>query len=120
MIDKFQFIGHKVVTTQNLEFPRDRTKKDDTVVLIGGTAGVPESIENAAYLIADALLSGRDPQLDFESLHVKSETVAGIRTEFESGRVPMEHVSNLIPSSAAWALIRPFLHIAQSFDVNKA
>lgn len=120
MIDKFGFIGDKVEDDQGLEFPRDRTKSDDTVVQIGGTAGVPVEIENAAYLIADALLGGRDPQEEFESLRVKSETIAGIRTEFESGRVPMEHVSNLIPSSAAWALIRPFLNIERSFDVNKA
>ena len=119
MIDKFSFIGDKVVDTQALEFPRDRTKSDDTVVLIGGTAGVPTNIENAAYLIADSLLSGRDPQVDFESLRVKSETVAGIRTEFEGARVPMDHIANLIPSSAAWALILPFLHISTKFDVNK-
>ncbi len=120
MIDKFQFIGDKVVSTQGLEFPRDRTKRDDTVVLIGGTSGVPVSIENAAYLISDALIGGRDPQSDFDSLRVKSETIAGIRTEFESARVPSEHIANLVPSPAAWALIRPFLHIADSFVMNKA
>jgi hypothetical protein len=120
MIDKFSFIGVLVEDTQGLEFPRTRTLTDGTVCEIGGTDGVPDNIAAAAFLIADALLGGRDPQEDFESLRVKSETVSGIRTEFESARTPSDHVSNLVPSASAWALILPFLNIDTAFTMNKA
>jgi hypothetical protein len=118
-IDKFNFIGEKVVETQGLEFPRTRTLSDGTVCEIGGTDGVPTSIENAAYLISDALVGGRDPQADFEAQNVKVETFGPVRTEFATDKGPMQHTANLIPSPSAWALILPFLGISTAFSVNK-
>lgn len=118
-IDKFNFIGEKVVETQGLEFPRTRTLSDGTVCEIGGTDSVPTSIEQAAYLIADALIGGRDPQADFESTNVKVETFGPVRTEFATDKGPQQHIANLIPSPSAWALILPFLGISTAFSVNK-
>lgn len=120
IIDKFSFVGHKTVSTQGLEFPRTRTLPDETVALIGGVSTVPKEIERAAYLIADALLGGRDPQADFESQNVKVETFGPIRTEFATDKGPMQHIANLVPSPAAWALIFPFLGISTSFRVGKS
>lgn len=118
-IDKFCFAGDKADSTQSLMFPRTRTAADGTVYEIGGVSTVPVDIDRGAYLICDALVGGRDPQIDFESLGVKSETLGGVRTEFESGRVPPEHVANLVSSASAWALIRPFLLISTTFRVEK-
>jgi len=118
-MDKFCFVGVKVDEDQGLEFPRTRTLSDGTVNEIGGTDGIPTSIENAAYLIADALIGGRDPQADFEAQNVKVETFGPVRTEFATNRNPMQHVANLIPSPSAWALILPFLGISSSFTLNK-
>jgi hypothetical protein len=120
LIEKFNFVGQKTLPSQTLAFPRTRTRSDDTVCLIGGVAGVPVEIEKAVYLIADALLSGRDPQSDFESQNVKVETFGPVRTEFATDKGPMQHIANLVPSPSAWALILPFLGISTGFRVGKS
>ena len=120
LMDKFNFIGSKTDADQGLEFPRTRTTTDGTVNLIGGTADVPANITKAAYLIADVLLSGRDPQADFEAQNVKVETFGPVRTEYATDKGPMQHTSNMIPSPSAWALILPFLGISTGFSVNKS
>ena len=120
LMDKFNFIGEKTDEDQELEFPRTRTTSDGTIHLIGGVAGVPENIERAAYLIADVLLSGRDPQADFEAQNVKVETFGPVRTEYATDKGPMQHTANMIPSPSAWALILPFLGISTGFSVNKS
>lgn len=119
-IEKFQYVGVKASSSQSLEFPRTRTLRDDTVCQIGGTSGVPTPIIEACYLIADALVGGRDPQADFESQNVKVETFGPTRTELDTKVGPMRHIANLVPSPAAWAKIQPFLAISHSFSVNKA
>lgn len=119
LIDRFAFVGVKTDSDQSLEFPRTRTLDDGTVCLIGGSAGIPTSIEQAAYLIADALLGGRDPQADFEALNVKVETFGPVRTEFDTRRNANNHLANLIPSPSAWALILPFLNVPSSFTQKK-
>lgn len=121
-IDKFCFVGDKTDSDQLLEFPRTRTGTDanETVYEIGGTAGVPTAIETAAYLIAEALISGRDPDAEFEAQNVRVETFGPVRTEFDTDKGPQGHVSNLIPSATAWTFIRPFVEISRTFLVNKA
>lgn len=119
LIDRFSFVGSKTDPDQFLEFPRTRTLDDGAVCLIGGSASIPTSIEQAAFLIADALLGGRDPQADFEALNVKVETFGPVRTEFDTTRGAKNHIANLIPSPSAWALILPFLSVASSFTQKK-
>lgn len=117
LIDKFNFIGSKVESGQRLQFPRQRTLADGTIKAIG-VVGIPSDIQEACYLIADKLLSGRDPDADFEALLNKVETFGPVRTEFERARGPQEHLANLIPSPDAWQRIKPYLEIATSFNVN--
>jgi len=119
LIEKFNFVGTKTEPSQTLAFPRTRTRSDGVVCLIGGVSGVPVEIERAIYLIADALLGGRDPQSDFESQNVKVETFGPVRTEFATDKGPMQHIANLVPSPSAWALILPFLGISTGFRVGK-
>lgn len=107
LIDQFRYIKAKVGDDQNLEFPRtDQTE-------------VPKPVRHAAYLIADALIGGRDPDADFEALRTKVETYGPVRTEYERGKGTQEHLSNLIPSPRAWNLIKPYLKISNTFDFNK-
>ena len=120
LMEKFNFIGVKTDSDQGLEFPRTRTDNDGTAHLIGGTAGIPTAMKEAAYLIAEALLSGRSPEDDFESQNIKVETFGPVRTEYATDKGPMQHTANMIPSPSAWALMRPFLEISTSFGVNRA
>jgi len=121
LIDKFNFIGDKIATDQNLQFPRQETcvtAATTTVVPLEGGV-VPSAIEQAAYLIADKMLSGRDPDADFEALATKVETFGPVRTEYERGKGPQEHLANLIPSPDAWQRIKPFLKISTAFDIRR-
>lgn len=118
LVDKFNFIGHKVESDQFLQFPRQRTKSDGTIITIHN-GQIPTPIIEAVYLIAEALLSGRNPEADFEGLITKVETFGPIRTEYERGRGPQEHLANLIPSPDAWQRIKPFLEINTGFDLNR-
>jgi len=107
LIDQFNFCLAPLTTTQVLAFPRTLQ------------TAVPLGIEHATYCIADALLSGRDEQMDFEASLNKVETFGTVRTEFETARGPQEHISNMIPSPRGWALIKPHLRISTVFTVIK-
>lgn len=82
---------------QPLEFPRG----EDTLV--------PEIIRRVSYEIAHALLDGRDPELELETLGIISQGYASVRTSYSRNQVPIEHIINGIPSPQAWRWIKPFL-----------
>jgi hypothetical protein len=92
---------------QELEFPR------------GDSSTIPTEIETACYLIAKALLSGRDPDADLESLSVKSAAYGGVRTAYDRTGNTQEHMAHLIPSPQAFNLIRPFFRERNLFDVKR-
>jgi len=93
--------------SQELEFPR------------GDSATIPTEIETACYLIAKALLSGRDPEADLENLSVKSTAYGGVRTTYQRDGNNQEHLAHLIPSPQAFNLIRPFFRERDTFDVKR-
>ena len=92
---------------QPLSFPRG----DDTVV--------PSEIDTAAYLIAKALLSGRDPEADLENLSVMQSSYGGVKTTYQRDGNNQEHMAHLIPSPQAFNLIRPFFRERNLFDVKR-
>jgi len=122
LIDQFAYIGDKYSVSmivdptqeqrqaaeiaQPLEFPR------------GDSSVVPSEIEHACYLIAQALLSGRNPDMDLEGLANTSVSYGGVRTNFDRSEI-MEHVSHLIPSPEAFNLLRPFFRRKNSFYVKR-
>lgn len=124
LIDQFEYIGQKYAVTilgddatceekrvaelsQALEFPR------------GDIDEVPAEIKTACYLIAKALLSGRDPELDLEHLSTRSESYGGVRATYDRNGNLQEHLAHLIPSPQAWNLIRPFLRKKKEFTINR-
>jgi hypothetical protein len=94
-------------TAQPLEFPRG----DDTVV--------PEEIRRAEYEIAHSLLDNKDPELELETLAVTSTSYSGVRTSYERGMLPIEHLINLIPNALAWRLLRPFLRDEDAIKLSR-
>lgn len=92
---------------QPLEFPR------------GSDSTVPEEIQKACYLIAKALLSGRDPEADLENLSVLSNSYGGVKTAYQRDGNNQEHMAHLIPSPQAYNLIRPFFRERDLFDVKR-
>jgi len=83
--------------SQPLEFPR------------GADTEVPEAVRIAAYEIAHALLDGKDPELELENLAVNAMGYGAVKTSYERSQLPIEHIINLVPSSVAWRLLKPFL-----------
>jgi hypothetical protein len=92
---------------QDLEFPRGKSNV------------VPTEVEWATYLIAKALLSGRDPDQDLENLSIRVASFGGVRNTYDREGEYNEHIAHLIPSPEAWTLIRPFLRDRDTFTVKR-
>jgi len=93
--------------SQANEFPRGA----DTIV--------PEDIRIAQYELAHSLLDNKDPELELETLAVASSTYGGVKTVYERGQVPIEHLINMIPNAVAWRLLRPYLRDGDSIELSR-
>lgn len=130
LIDQFDYVGQKhtinALGSQNdftplaweaaiiaaniaqpLEFPR------------GYSAVIPSDIEQAAYLIAQALLSGRDPDQDLENVTLKMSRMGQLVSQRDTEGNTQDHLAHLIPSPLAWNKIRPFLRERNQFTLNR-
>lgn len=85
----------------------------------GTDTEVPTAIKRACYEIAIALLEGRDPDLELESLAVSSQGIESVRTTYTRTMTPIEHLINGVPSNAAWRLLRPFLRDDKSMTLKR-
>jgi hypothetical protein len=92
---------------QLLEFPR------------GSDTEVPEAIRIAEYEIAYALLDGKDPELELENLAVSSMGYGAVKTAYERSQLPIEHIINMVPSSVAWRLLKPFLRDSDVLKLSR-
>jgi hypothetical protein len=93
--------------SQPLEFPRGA----DTVV--------PEAIRIAEYEIAYALLDGKDPEMELENLAIEAMSYSGVKTSYARTGLPTEHTINMVPSSVAWRLLKPFLRDSDSLKLSR-
>jgi hypothetical protein len=134
LIDQFQYIGQKAAVQtvlDNLGCDADLTTDENQALLEaaeisqplefprGDDSTVPTAIETAAYLIAKALLSGRDPEADLENLAVKQSQYGGVKTTYQREGNNQEHTAHLIPSPQAFNLIRPYFRERDLFDVKR-
>ncbi len=104
-INKLPFKGSKTVGTQDFEFPR------------GGDTSPPSAIESACAEIAFALIDGKNPEYDFESLRISKDKVSGIEITSDT-EVYMAHTVAGIPSMEAWNLLLPYLRDKNSFAIS--
>ena len=93
--------------SQPLEFPR------------GADTEVPEAIRIAEYEIAYALLDGKDPELELENLAISAMGYGAVKTSYERSQLPIEHIINLVPSSVAWRLLKPFLRDSDALKLSR-
>jgi len=93
--------------SQSLEFPR------------GADTEVPEAIRIAEYEIAYALLDGKDPELELENLAISAMGYGAVKTSYERSQLPIEHIINLVPSSVAWRLLKPFLRDSDAIKLSR-
>lgn len=122
LVDQFSYLGAKYAVaalpesatdeqvriadkSQALQFPR------------GAINEVPVEVERATYLIAKALLSGRDPNVDLEALSNKSASYGGVRTSYARDGHTQQHLTHLIPDAQAFNLLLPLMRVVKSFDI---
>lgn len=122
LIDQFQFQCQKyaiqvLVDPTEAEIQAANAAQPDEFPR-GDVNTVPIEIENAAYLIAKALLSGRDPEMDLETQTNKTSRFGQLSSSRDVDGNTLEHLSHLIPSPLAWNLIRPFLRETKSFVLS--
>ena len=86
----------------------------------GDSATIPTEIIEAAFLIAQALLSGRDPELDLENQTLKTVRFGQLSSARDVEGNTNEHIAHLIPSPLAWNKIRPFLRERNKFCFNRS
>jgi hypothetical protein len=92
---------------QPLEFPR------------GADTEVPDAIRLACYEIAHSLLDGKDPELELENLGISSHQMSSVRTTYSRSQVPIEHIINGIPNTAAWRALKPFLRDEDAVKLSR-
>jgi hypothetical protein len=93
--------------SQPLEFPRG----DDTEV--------PEAIRIAEYENSYAVLDGKDPELELENLAISAMGYGAMKTSYERSQLPIEHIINMVPSSVAWRLLKPFLRDSDALKLSR-
>lgn len=131
LIDRFDYLDQKFVVREWLDDNPDADLEENAATLReiensqvrefprGQSAVVPEEIKKASYLIAQELLSGRDPEADLENLNVQSASYGGLRTTYQRQGNNQEHLAHLIPSPQAFNLIRPFFRERDLFDTKR-
>lgn len=124
LIDQFDYINQKYTVSiladdatdeeirlanleQTCQFPR------------GSVDTVPAEIERACYLIGKALLSGREPDMDNESLSATSTAYGSVRTSYSRDGNTQEHMAHLIPSPQAFNLLKPFFRERNQFRIDR-
>ena len=80
---------------------------------------VPEAIRIAEYEIAYALLDGKDPELELENLAISAMGYGTVKTTYERAQLPIEHIINMVPSSVAWRLLKPFLRDSDALHLSR-
>lgn len=108
IIDQFLYRGEKTDPDQEGEWPRD------------GETETPLPIRRAGFLIAQALISGRDPEADVESVAVRAAKYGELSTAYDRSGNILDHVAHLVPSPLAWNLIVPFLYERNKFTLKRS
>jgi len=106
VIDRLNFLGKMTDEDQSLQFPR----YDD--------ATTPDGIKNACSENCIALLSGIEPDIEFENLGMVSQGYANIRSTYNRS-IPPENLVAGIVSITAWRMLKPYLRDQLTIDLNR-
>lgn len=106
IIDNLNYLGQKLETDQENQFPRY------------GQTDVPSDIVNACCEIALALLDGVNPELEFENLMQTHSGYANVKSTYNRDQLP-EHILAGVPSVTAWRYLKPWLADSRSIIMNR-
>jgi hypothetical protein len=106
IIDIFNYIGTRTLSTQDFEWPRDGVYLN--TLLLDKTI-VPNDILFAQYEIALALAKGIDPERELKNLRVTGRGYSSVRTTYDPRLIP-EHLKYGVPSFLAWSYLSTYLN----------
>lgn len=131
IIDRLNFAGNKADPNQTLQFPRGNSYTNPqsfwtgmqvevaNTTTVTADVNVPTDIKRAAYLIADKLLDGWDPDIESDQHAAQSTRYGGVTTSFNREYIP-EHMRAGIPSAQAWGLLRPYVRDPYGVELVRA
>lgn len=96
LIDRLNFLGTKNDEDQDLQFPR----YDDT--------SVPTDIKYASAAIANALLDGVDPEIEFQNLKLLQAGLSGAKSTYDRDSTQPQTADG-IGSFTAWTFLKPYI-----------
>lgn len=96
LIDRLNFLGVKNDENQDLQFPR----YDD--------ATVPTDVMYACAAIANALLDGVDPEIEFQNLQLLQAGLNGAKSTYDRNSIQPQTAAG-IGSFTAWTLLMPYI-----------
>ena len=106
-IDKLNFRGIRLNDNQALQFPRDT----DTVI--------PQDIKDACAEEALALLDGKDPELERESLAITEQAFAQVKAKYDRDASRPINILHGIMSMTAWGYLLPYLRDPLSMRISR-
>lgn len=113
ILDLFNYVDIKKDNTQEHEFPRniiyDNIKYD--------IDNVPLDIKYAACELAAALTNDFDRNLMIESLGIKSDTFASVKTEYDRTSISQHSAAGVPP--IVWQFISPFIRDSRSVMMSR-
>jgi len=111
-LDRLNFKGTKIVSTQELEWPRYLTEDDETVT------ETPDDVKKACCELAFTLLDEIDPEKEYNNLNVTSRVFSTVRTTYDHSEVP-EHIAAGIPSKLAWSYVKSWIAKTGSIKLSR-
>lgn len=105
-IERLNFYGVQANPAQPLQFPRGT----DTLV--------PVEVQQACYELAQALLSGVNPDTETDLITTTFQGYGGLRTEWDRSSLQPWIIAG-IPCKAAWDLLWPFLDERRGLRLTK-
>lgn len=114
-LERLNFKGSKVISTQELEWPRYLTEDDETNGII---TTIPDDVKKSCCELAFTLLDEIDPEKEFNNLSVISRVFSTVKTTYDRGMIP-EHIAAGIPSKLAWSYVKPWLAKTGSIKLSR-
>lgn len=96
-LDRLNYHGQKADPAQVLQFPR----LNDTVV--------PQDIKDGCAEEALALLDGKDPECERESIGITETVIGPVKAKFDRQTARPINILHGIMSATAWSFILPYL-----------
>jgi hypothetical protein len=116
MIDRLNFAGEKVDSSQTLQFPRKNIWVSNGELATTQDVNIPQDIKFATYLVALKLIEGYDPEHEARALAMNMQKYQSVQAIFERKFIPENQVAG-IPSAEAWGFLRPYLRDPRQLEL---